>query len=57
MVLATNPAGDQFRGIDPRVLGRVVGARAVVDARNVLDASTWREAGWSYRALGCAGAA
>jgi hypothetical protein len=28
-----------------------------VDARNVLDARTWRDAGWRYRALGRAGAA
>ena len=56
-VVALLTEWDQFRGIDPRVLGRVVGARAVVDARNVLDARTWRDAGWRYRALGRAGAA
>jgi len=56
-VVALLTEWDQFRGLDPQVLGRVVGTRAVVDARNALDAHAWREAGWSYRALGCAGVA
>src|SRR6476646_9035717 len=56
-VVALLTEWDQFRGLDPQVLGRVVGTRAVVDARNALDGRAWREAGWSYRALGCAGVA
>jgi UDPglucose 6-dehydrogenase len=42
----------QFRAIDPLVLGQVVGARRMVDGRHALDPAAWRQAGWSYRALG-----
>ncbi len=42
----------QFREIDPEVLGEVVASRAVVDGRNCLDPRAWRRAGWRYRALG-----
>jgi UDPglucose 6-dehydrogenase len=41
-----------FRQIDPEVLGQVVGQRHIVDGRHALDATAWRAAGWSYRALG-----
>jgi UDPglucose 6-dehydrogenase len=34
---------------DPRDLEN---ARRIIDARNALDPARWREAGWSYRALG-----
>lgn len=42
----------EFRELDPAMLGEVVGARAVVDGRNCLDAEAWRAAGWTYRGLG-----
>ncbi|HEY9412959.1 MAG TPA: UDP binding domain-containing protein, partial [Jiangellaceae bacterium] len=42
----------EFRELDPVTLGGVVGARAVVDGRNCLDAEAWRAAGWTYRGLG-----
>ncbi|HEX5772323.1 MAG TPA: UDP binding domain-containing protein, partial [Nocardioidaceae bacterium] len=42
----------QFREIDPEVLGEVVATRSIVDGRNCLDPQTWRAAGWRYRALG-----
>jgi UDPglucose 6-dehydrogenase len=42
----------QFRDLDPAVLGEVVASRAVVDGRNCLDPDRWRSAGWTYRALG-----
>jgi UDPglucose 6-dehydrogenase len=42
----------QFREIDPTVLSEVVASPAVVDGRNCLDREAWREAGWTYRALG-----
>jgi UDPglucose 6-dehydrogenase len=42
----------QFREIDPTVLSEVVATPAVVDGRNCLDRDAWREAGWTYRALG-----
>jgi UDPglucose 6-dehydrogenase len=42
----------EFRDLDPAVLGRVVAQRRVLDGRNVLDPDRWRSAGWTYRALG-----
>jgi len=38
--------------MDPGVLSDVVAARRIVDGRNALDPAKWRDAGWSYRALG-----
>jgi nucleotide sugar dehydrogenase len=42
----------EFRDADPVELGKVVARRNIVDGRNALDADRWREAGWTYRALG-----
>lgn len=42
----------EFRALDPAELGAVVAERRLLDGRNVLDADAWREAGWTYRALG-----
>ena len=42
----------QYRALDQVVFGEVVGARRIVDGRNVLDPLAWRAAGWTYRALG-----
>lgn len=52
-VVALLTEWDQFRALDPRRLGEVVAQRSVVDARNALDAECWREAGWTWRGLGC----
>jgi UDPglucose 6-dehydrogenase len=41
-----------FRQIDPEALGRVVGHRRIVDGRHALEPASWRDAGWTYRALG-----
>ncbi|MGW6360523.1 UDP-glucose dehydrogenase family protein [Streptomyces sp. NPDC055092] len=41
-----------YRRIDPAALAAVMPARKILDARNALDASLWRSAGWSLRALG-----
>ena len=43
---------DEFRSMDPAVVGKLVGQRNIVDGRNVLDPVRWRRAGWRYRALG-----
>jgi UDPglucose 6-dehydrogenase len=43
---------EEFRAIDPAVLGAVVRHRRIVDGRNALDPARWREQGWTYRALG-----
>ncbi|GAB1820323.1 UDP-glucose dehydrogenase family protein [Herbidospora sp. RD11066] len=42
----------EFVDLDPNALGEVVHVRNIVDGRNALDATTWRNAGWNYRALG-----
>ena len=42
----------QFRDIDPALLKSVVSVPSIVDGRNALDPIRWREAGWTYRALG-----
>jgi UDPglucose 6-dehydrogenase len=42
----------EFREMDPRVLDAVVAERRIIDARNALDPQRWRDAGWTYRALG-----
>ena len=42
----------EYRDLDPASLDGVVAAKHVIDARNVLDPALWRNAGWTYRALG-----
>jgi UDPglucose 6-dehydrogenase len=42
----------EFRDMDPDVLGALVTERRILDGRNVLDPQRWRDAGWTYRALG-----
>jgi len=42
----------EYRAIDPTELDSVVSVRAILDGRNCLDPVQWREAGWTYRALG-----
>jgi UDPglucose 6-dehydrogenase len=42
----------EYRELDPVELGSLVAQRRVVDGRNALDPVAWREAGWTYRALG-----
>jgi UDPglucose 6-dehydrogenase len=43
---------EQYRGLDPKALGELVARPAIVDGRNCLDPAAWRDAGWTYRALG-----
>ena len=42
----------EYRDLDPRTLGEHVAHRRVLDGRNALDPVAWRDAGWTYRALG-----
>lgn len=42
----------EFRELDPAVLGEVATARVLLDGRNALDPEVWRRAGWTYRAMG-----
>lgn len=41
-----------YLDLDPRTLGGLVRERRILDGRNALDPTRWREAGWVYRALG-----
>jgi UDPglucose 6-dehydrogenase len=43
---------EEFRHVDPCVLGSLVSARRIVDGRNCLDPQSWRAAGWDYRSIG-----
>jgi UDPglucose 6-dehydrogenase len=42
----------EYREIDPATLAGVVSQKNIIDARNKLDVSLWRSAGWNIRALG-----
>ncbi|MEI6362276.1 MAG: UDP-glucose/GDP-mannose dehydrogenase family protein [Actinomycetes bacterium] len=42
----------EYRELDPATTGNAVANRAVIDARNALDSQAWKNAGWTYRALG-----
>ncbi|RVU18551.1 UDP-glucose/GDP-mannose dehydrogenase family protein [Streptomyces antnestii] len=42
----------EFRELDAELLGGVVASRVILDGRNALDPAVWREAGWTYRAMG-----
>jgi UDPglucose 6-dehydrogenase len=42
----------QFREIDPAKLASIVANPTIIDGRNALDHTLWREAGWIYRAIG-----
>ena len=43
---------DQYKALDPTRFGTVVAHRRILDGRNALDPKAWRDAGWTYRALG-----
>jgi len=43
---------NEFRQMSPDALAAVTVQRNIVDGRNALDPTTWRAAGWTYRALG-----
>ncbi|MFB7867793.1 UDP-glucose dehydrogenase family protein [Streptomyces sp. NPDC056069] len=43
----------EFRdALDPAELARAAASPVILDGRNALDAVRWREAGWTYRAMG-----
>ncbi len=43
---------DEFVAMRPDELADIVNAKVIVDGRNCLDATLWREAGWRVYALG-----
>ena len=42
----------EFQQLDPDVVANVVRNRVLLDGRMCMPAERWREAGWTYRALG-----
>jgi UDPglucose 6-dehydrogenase len=42
----------EFRELDPAAVAELVRSTTVIDGRNCLDASAWRDAGWTYRGMG-----
>jgi UDPglucose 6-dehydrogenase len=42
----------EYRALSPAAVGQLVRRRAVLDARNVLDAAAWQAEGWTVRGLG-----
>jgi UDPglucose 6-dehydrogenase len=42
----------EYRELDPVDVAGMVGARVIVDGRNVLDVDAWRAAGWTVAGLG-----
>lgn len=42
----------EFRDLNPSELSGIVAGKIVVDGRNCLDATQWREAGWTYKGMG-----
>ena len=42
----------EYVGLDPNKVSGLVQSTRVIDGRNCLDPVAWRDAGWTYRALG-----
>ena len=43
---------DDFKWIDPKTIALTMSGRVVVDARNLLDRSTWQKAGFAHVGIG-----
>ena len=42
----------EYRQIDPAALGLLVKSKIIIDGRNMLNRTMWRNAGWKFHALG-----
>ena len=42
----------EYRQIDPAALASLVKSKIIIDGRNMLDRTMWRNAGWKFHALG-----
>ena len=51
-VIAVLTEWDNFRWVSPVEVAGVVGVKQIVDARNLLDRSEWRRAGFEYQGIG-----
>ena len=43
---------DEYRQLDPGEVLSLAAGSLVIDGRNCLDTSAWRDAGWEYRSMG-----
>jgi UDPglucose 6-dehydrogenase len=51
-VIAVLTEWDEFRWVGPMDASKVVRSKQIVDARNLLDRSEWRRAGFEYQGIG-----
>lgn len=51
-VIAVLTEWDDFRWVSPIDTASVVRVKQIVDARNLLDRSEWRRAGFEYQGIG-----
>jgi UDPglucose 6-dehydrogenase len=42
----------EYRQIDPAAIASLVKSKIIIDGRNMLDRTMWRNAGWKFHALG-----
>jgi UDPglucose 6-dehydrogenase len=42
----------EYRQIDPAAISSIVKSKIIIDGRNMLDRTLWRNAGWNFHALG-----
>jgi len=42
----------EYRQIDPAAISSIVRSKIIIDGRNMLDRTLWRNAGWKFHALG-----
>lgn len=42
----------EYRDLDPGIAAALVASPRMLDGRNVLDGTAWREAGWAFRGMG-----
>ncbi|MFM2154578.1 MAG: hypothetical protein RL382_479 [Actinomycetota bacterium] len=42
----------EYRQIDPAAISSLVRSKIIIDGRNMLDRTVWRNAGWKFHALG-----
>ena len=42
----------EYRQIDPAAISSIVKSKIIIDGRNMLDRTMWRNAGWKFHALG-----
>jgi len=51
-VIAVLTEWDEFRWVGPMDASKIVRSKQIVDARNLLDRSEWRRAGFEYQGIG-----